>query len=117
MICKRCQKEFECRVDDILHCQCSGIALHPSTISFLGKTSWGCLCISCLEEIDATIQSLSGEEFPNPNELKAGDHYYIENGLWVFTERYHLLRGHCCKSGCRHCPYGFKYSEGFIGRG
>lgn len=33
--------------------------------------------------------------------------YYIENGLYVFTEQYHLKRGHCCKSGCRHCPYGF----------
>ncbi|MGD1961059.1 MAG: DUF5522 domain-containing protein [Fulvivirga sp.] len=21
---------------------------------------------------------------------------------------YHLQRGYCCKSGCRHCPYGFK---------
>jgi hypothetical protein len=31
--------------------------------------------------------------------------YYIENGLVVFTERYHLKRGFCCGSGCRHCPY------------
>lgn len=36
--------------------------------------------------------------------------YYIENGLYVFTEKYHKERGHCCKSGCRHCPYGFKKS-------
>jgi hypothetical protein len=34
--------------------------------------------------------------------------YYVENGLLVFTEAYHLRRGYCCKSGCRHCPYGFK---------
>jgi hypothetical protein len=34
--------------------------------------------------------------------------YYLENGLVVFTETYHLKRGYCCKSGCRHCPYGFK---------
>jgi len=33
--------------------------------------------------------------------------YYIENGLYVFTEQYHIKRGYCCKSGCRHCPYGF----------
>jgi hypothetical protein len=31
--------------------------------------------------------------------------YYIENGLIVFTAAYHLKRGYCCKSGCRHCPY------------
>ena len=33
--------------------------------------------------------------------------YYLENGLIVFTREYHLQRGYCCKSGCRHCPYGF----------
>ncbi|MCC9136544.1 DUF5522 domain-containing protein [Pontibacter silvestris] len=26
----------------------------------------------------------------------------------VFTAKYHLKRGHCCRNGCRHCPYGFK---------
>lgn len=26
-------------------------------------------------------------------------------GYIVFTRLYHLARGHCCKSGCRHCPY------------
>lgn len=31
--------------------------------------------------------------------------YYMENGLVVFTEAYHLKRGYCCNSGCRHCPY------------
>ncbi|WP_165372116.1 DUF5522 domain-containing protein [Emticicia agri] len=34
--------------------------------------------------------------------------YYIEGGLMVFTEIYHKKREYCCKSGCRHCPYGFK---------
>ena len=34
--------------------------------------------------------------------------WYFENGLMVFTEKYHLERGYCCESGCRHCPYGFK---------
>ncbi|KAA6456941.1 hypothetical protein DYQ86_24175 [Acidobacteria bacterium AB60] len=31
--------------------------------------------------------------------------YYIEDGLIVFTAAYHLKRGYCCGSGCRHCPY------------
>jgi hypothetical protein len=36
-------------------------------------------------------------------------HYYFnENGLMVFTELYHQTRGYCCKSGCKHCPFGFK---------
>jgi len=28
-----------------------------------------------------------------------------ESGLFVFTAAYHLARGECCASGCRHCPY------------
>lgn len=39
------------------------------------------------------------------NQLTEGVDYYIENGLWVFTGAYHLKRGYCCGSGCRHCPY------------
>jgi len=35
----------------------------------------------------------------------APEDYYLENGLLVFTAAYHLKRGYCCGSGCRHCPY------------
>ena len=31
--------------------------------------------------------------------------FYWENGLKVMTETYHLKRGYCCNSKCRHCPY------------
>jgi len=31
--------------------------------------------------------------------------FYYENGLMVFTAAYHLKRGYCCNSGCRHCPF------------
>jgi hypothetical protein len=44
----------------------------------------------------------------NEIKLKEGEDFYFENGLFVFTEKYHLKRGSCCQSGCRHCPYGFK---------
>ena len=37
--------------------------------------------------------------------LIPSEDYYEENGLMVFTARYHLKRGYCCGSGCRHCPY------------
>ena len=37
--------------------------------------------------------------------------YFDANGLMVFTEKYHLHRGFCCKSGCRHCPYGFRQEK------
>lgn len=33
--------------------------------------------------------------------------FYIdkETGFLVFTEAYHLKRGYCCGSNCRHCPF------------
>ena len=37
--------------------------------------------------------------------LVEGVHYYLEDGLMVLTERYHLARGQCRDSGCRHCPF------------
>jgi hypothetical protein len=37
--------------------------------------------------------------------LQPGD-YYMEGPNLVFTAQYHLKRGSCCGSGCRHCPYG-----------
>ncbi|MFM8413205.1 MAG: DUF5522 domain-containing protein [Planctomycetota bacterium] len=37
---------------------------------------------------------------------------YFENGLLVFTAAYHLARGSCCGSGCRHCPYEPRHVEG-----
>ncbi len=36
------------------------------------------------------------------------DYYFDENNLLVFTASYHLKRGYCCQSGCRHCPFGFR---------
>jgi len=38
--------------------------------------------------------------------------YVVENGLLVFTEAYHLERGFCCGSGCRHCPFEPRHVEG-----
>jgi len=40
--------------------------------------------------------------------------YYLENGKVVFTPKYHIDRGYCCGSGCRHCPYEPKHIIGNI---
>jgi hypothetical protein len=51
----------------------------------------------------ATIKKIEME-----NKLQEGEDYYLTpEGYRCFTEKYHLKRGYCCKSGCRHCPYGF----------
>ncbi len=45
---------------------------------------------------------------PNPDEapepLRPED-FYMDGQYVVFTAAYHLRRGSCCKSDCRHCPY------------
>jgi hypothetical protein len=40
-----------------------------------------------------------------PQKLISGDYYFNAQGLMVFTAQYHLRRGSCCGSGCKHCPY------------
>ncbi|UJH92294.1 DUF5522 domain-containing protein [Antarcticibacterium sp. 1MA-6-2] len=39
--------------------------------------------------------------------LEEGDYYLTPEGFRCFTAKYLLKRGYCCKSGCRHCPYGY----------
>ena len=44
-------------------------------------------------------------EKPAQLRLVEGEDFYWEGAAIVFTARYHLRRGYCCESGCRHCPY------------
>jgi hypothetical protein len=43
----------------------------------------------------------------NNNLVEGKDFYYDEQGLFVFTEKYHLEKGYCCGNGCKHCPYEY----------
>ena len=45
-------------------------------------------------------------------ELDPEDFYYSPEGYIIFTEKYHLKRGYCCKNGCKHCPYDPQYKHG-----
>ena len=35
------------------------------------------------------------------------DYYLDSKGNLVFTEKYHLKRGYCCKNNCLHCPWNY----------
>jgi len=106
--CPRCQRPFICRMSDITRCQCSCVQLSAETRKFLEKTFFDCLCQSCLIELNQAIKTAGSYRFPTQKEmLTEGLHYYKEGNAWVFTPLYHLLRGHCCQNGCRHCVYGF----------
>jgi hypothetical protein len=52
--------------------------------------------------------------FFKKKDLEDEDFYLSKEGFIVFTEKYHLKRGHCCKSGCRHCPYGYDKNTGKV---
>ena len=102
--CSRCKKEIQCRIDAIEKCACSQVELTEDCIAFLKKTNYDCLCNTCLIEINVLV--LQADSMPS--KVVEDLHYYMENGLLVFTELNHIQRGYCCESNCRHCAYGFK---------
>jgi hypothetical protein len=53
----------------------------------------------------------SNEAPKAPPALEPEDYYY-DGPYLVFTAAYHLKRGSCCGSGCRHCPWREKPAEG-----
>lgn len=44
-------------------------------------------------------------EAPIAREPLSPEDFYMEGPYLVFTAAYHLRRGYCCNSSCRHCPY------------
>jgi hypothetical protein len=53
-------------------------------------------------------------EFSKINDLEDDEYYKTEEGYIIFTAKYLLKRGYCCKNGCKHCPYGFDKKTGQI---
>ena len=50
-------------------------------------------------------EDMSG--FSKKKRWEDDEYYYTPEGFVVFTEKHHLKRGYCCKSGCKHCPFGY----------
>ncbi len=50
-------------------------------------------------------ESSEVEESSNPERALGEEDFYFEGPYVVFTAAYHLKRGYCCNSNCRHCPY------------
>lgn len=111
-ICPRCASSLTCHREAVAQCACATVILAPATRAYLAKTAYDCLCPGCLRELNELAQAAARQSFPAPGEpLVEGLHYYREGGKWVFTEYYHILRGTCCRSGCRHCAYGYRAVE------
>ena len=52
--CPRCGTAFECRVGDILRCQCYGITMNADQQREINNNYDDCLCRSCLEALTAS---------------------------------------------------------------
>jgi Family of unknown function (DUF5522) len=55
-----------------------------------------------MRRLRSSTEDDSGRHAPA---LVEGEDFYLEGAYVVFTAAYHLRRGRCCESGCRHCPY------------
>lgn len=55
-----------------------------------------CICSDCVMKFH--------RQNAERTKIVSGD-FYFDRGLVVFTANYHLRRGYCCGSNCRHCPY------------
>jgi hypothetical protein len=64
-----------------------------------GLRNQACLCRDCVMAFHR--EKAAGNAAPK---ILPGD-FYFDSGLMVFTAAYHLRRGYCCDSNCRHCPY------------
>lgn len=49
--CPRCNRLFECKLGNILQCQCFGISFTDAEKERIGKTYTDCLCRQCLLDI------------------------------------------------------------------
>ncbi len=60
--------------------------------------------MSDLTEPKPSPEPAPGEPAASLEPLRPED-FYMDGPWLIFTEAYHLRRGYCCNSGCRHCPY------------
>lgn len=49
--CPCCEKEFDCRHNDILSCQCTQIHLSSDILAYIDKLYPGCICLQCLKDL------------------------------------------------------------------
>jgi len=49
--CPRCKKIFECKHEDITHCQCTNIKLTKNELAMIKKTYNDCICCACLADL------------------------------------------------------------------
>lgn len=59
--CSRCSKTFECKVGNVLECQCNQIQLQYEEKIYIENTYTDCLCIDCLHVLRYQYQLLKNK--------------------------------------------------------
>jgi len=54
---------------------------------------------------DSMRPTIKEGEAPLSDQPLRPEDFYMDGPYLVFTPAYHLRRGYCCNSNCRHCPY------------
>jgi len=112
-ICPSCSHRFNCQEERVEQCWCAAFPPFPAE-----EKGGSCLCphclkqeaLRCVERFVADYKSgrrqNTAPRYWQPPPLAEGFDFYMEDGKMVLTSWFHLKRGNCCGSGCRHCPYG-----------
>ena len=119
--CPLCGGDNHCRVaKGHLYkgpCWCHEVVIPNHILSRLAadRLEPACLCRPCLEAVariskelydtDAILAEIRKDLSQRRPHADEKDFYLDDKGNVVFTSAYHLKRGTCCGSGCRHCPY------------
>ena len=84
--CQRCGNDFECLPHDIQNCGCSKVELQDSTLEYLSKTNYDCLCNSCLNALDILVKkSATLKSELKKGELRENIHFYKEKMVIAST--------------------------------
>ena len=103
--CPLCEQPNNCQLCTVAAykgaCWCSKVKIPEELLARISPEyrNKACICWNCVMTFHRSRQNKS----EGPKLLP--DDFYFEAGLLVFTEAYHLRRGWCCGSNCRHCPY------------
>jgi len=103
--CPLCGQPNDCQLCTIAAykgpCWCAKLRFPEELLAQLSpeQRNKACICLHCVMSFHRNKKNSAASQKVLP-----GD-FYFESGLMVFTATYHLRRGYCCETGCRHCPY------------
>lgn len=103
--CPLCRRVNDCQLCSVAAykgpCWCAQMEIPDALLAEVPADlqNQTCICRDCI------VQFQRKHFGDTSRKVLSGDFYFDAGGLMIFTAAYHLRRGYCCGSGCRHCPY------------